>query len=92
MTKKTVKKRRLVFSLVAPDAKEVILVGDFNKWDRKKHPMKKDDEGIWNKIAMLSLGTHEYKFLVDGEWRNDPNNDQTCYNEHGTLNSVIIVS
>ena len=92
MPTKIKKKRRLTFSLDAPGAKEVFLVGDFNEWDIKKHPMKKNKRGIWNKIVMLSPGTHEYKFIVEGEWWHDPNNDQTCYNEHGTLNSVITVS
>jgi len=92
MSKKIDKKRRLTFSLDAPGAKEVLLVGDFNGWNTKKHPMKKSKRGIWNKIVMLSPGTHEYKFFVDGEWWHDPNNDQTCYNEYGTLNSLITVS
>lgn len=85
------KKRRLVFSLKAPLAKEVILMADFNKWDRKIHPMKQDKDGIWNKIVMIPSGRYEYKFLVDNEWWNDPNNPETCYNMHGTLNSVINV-
>lgn len=76
----------------APGAKEVILMGDFNKWDRSVHPMKKGNEGSWNKITMLSIGRHEYKFLVDGEWWNDPNNDQVCQNQFGTLNNVINVT
>jgi 1,4-alpha-glucan branching enzyme len=91
MPKKIIKRRRLTFTLDAPGAKEVMLVGDFNKWDNKAHPMRKNDKGIWNKIVMLSPGMHEYKFLVDGEWWHDPNNDQRCYNEYGTQNSVITV-
>ena len=89
---KTPTKRRRIFSLDAPSAEEVILMGDFNKWDKKAHPMKKNDTGSWTKITMLSIGRHEYKFLVDGEWWNDPNNDQVCYNEHGTLNNVLNIT
>jgi len=92
MPKKADIKRKMTFSLDAPDAKEVILMGDFNKWDRKRHPMEKNAKGLWNKIVMLSIGRYEYKFLVDGEWLHDPKNDQVFYNQHGTLNSVIIVS
>ena len=54
--------------------------------------MKKGEKGIWNKIVMLLPGTHEYKFFVDREWWHDPKNDQTCYNQHFTSNSVITVS
>jgi 1,4-alpha-glucan branching enzyme len=91
MPKKADIKRKLTFSLDAPGAKEVILVGDFNKWDRKRHHMEKNAKGLWSKIVMLSIGRYEYKFLVDGEWWHDPKNDQVCYNQHGTLNSVITV-
>jgi hypothetical protein len=42
-------------------------LGDFNKWNKDVAPMKKDEKGIWNKVVMLMPGTHEYKFLVDGE-------------------------
>jgi len=41
MPKKIDKKRRLTFALDAPGAKEVFLVGDFNEWNKKTHPMKK---------------------------------------------------
>jgi 1,4-alpha-glucan branching enzyme len=92
MPKKADIKRKLTFSLDAPGAKEVILMGDFNKWDRKRHPMGKNAKGLWSKAVMLSIGRYEYKFLVDGEWWHDPKNDQVCYNQHGTLNSVITVS
>jgi 1,4-alpha-glucan branching enzyme len=58
MPKKAEIKRKLTFSLEAPGAKEVILVGDFNKWDRKRHPMEKNPKGLWNKGVMLSLGRY----------------------------------
>jgi 1,4-alpha-glucan branching enzyme len=83
------KKRRLHFILDAPLAGSVILMADFNKWDNKIHPMKKDDKGIWSKTVVIPCGRYEYKFLVDGEWWNDPRNPEVCYNKHGTLNSVI---
>ena len=86
------KKRRQVFLLEAPSANEVILMADFNKWDRKVHPMKKDKNGVWNKAIIIPPGRYEYKFLVDGEWWHDPKNQEVCYNKHGTLNSVITVN
>lgn len=91
MNRKTSKRRRLVFLLEAPDAKEVILMADFNKWNRKTHPMKRDENGVWKKTVIVPLGRYEYKFLVDGEWWNDPRNQDVCYNQHGTLNSIITV-
>lgn len=92
MESNKIKKRRIVFKLEAPEAKEVILRGDFNHWNPKTHVMKKDDNGVWSKTVMLPSGRHEYKFLVDGEWWNDPNNNQTIQNSFGTLNNVLTVS
>jgi len=31
----------------APGAKEVYLMGDFNNWERKQYPLKKDQYGTW---------------------------------------------
>jgi len=28
---------------------------------------------------------------VDGQWQNDPNNDQTVANSFGTLNNILTV-
>ena len=85
-------KRRVMFSLEAPNARAVMVAGDFNRWNVKTHPMKKDNGGVWKKTLMVSPARYEYKFLVDGRWRNDPKNDQTCPNCFGTLNNVLTVS
>jgi 5'-AMP-activated protein kinase regulatory beta subunit len=87
-SKQMIKRRRVKFSFKTTAA-EVILMGDFNHWNPKKHPMKNDGSGTWNKIVVLSPGKYEYKFCVDGEWKKDPRNDQTCSNCFGTQNSVL---
>jgi len=89
---KKIQKRRITFKLEAPKAKEAILAGDFNSWDVKKHTMKKDAKGRWTKIVTLAPGGYEYKFLIDGEWQNDPNNDQVVHNSFGTLNNQLTVA
>jgi 1,4-alpha-glucan branching enzyme len=70
------KVRRIDFILDAPHAQSVLLVGTFNDWSLTKHPMKKDAQGQWKKTVMLTPGTHEYKFVVDGQWIEDPKNEQ----------------
>lgn len=87
-----IKRRSWTFSLEAAEAKEVFLVGDFNDWSPEKHPMRKDDSGMWNKRVLLSSGRHEYKFLVDGQWKEDPRNNRRCPNCFGSYNSVISFS
>ena len=89
--RKTAKRRRILFSIDAPQAHEVAVVGDFNTWDRVSHPLKKDDNGLWQKIMMLPPGRYEYKFLVDGQWRTDPNNPRQCTNCYGTNNNILHV-
>jgi 1,4-alpha-glucan branching enzyme len=90
-TQKKTQKKRITFKLEASEAKEAILAGDFNSWDLKKHTMKKDTKGRWTKIVTLAPGRYEYKFLVDGQWQNDPNNDQMVANSFGTLNNILTV-
>ena len=83
------KRRKVTFSYKDPHAVEVVLMGDFNNWNSKKHPMKNDGKGAWIKSVLLIPGAYEYKFLVDGEWRTDPGNPNKCSNCYGTYNSVI---
>ena len=84
-------RRKITFSLKAPNAKEVFLVGDFNNWDVRTNSMKLDKDGSW-KISLIFLpGRYEFKFLVDGKWRVGSKKVQTVLNCFGTLNHVLIV-
>ena len=88
----TPKRRKVVFTLVASQAREVFLVGDFNDWNEAKHPLKKNAKGFWEKTVMLFPGRDEYKYIVDGQWKRDPENPQSYPNCFGSSNSVINVS
>jgi 1,4-alpha-glucan branching enzyme len=90
-TKAIPKRRRTIFHLSAPDAGEVYLAGDFNNWDLRKHPMQKQENGVWKKTTMLFPGEYEYKFMVDGRWCTDPENDRMCWNRFGSQNNLIEV-
>ena len=80
-----------VFSLIAPEAKEIKLAGDFNGW--KPQTMRKcnDEQSTWEILVNLKSGKYQYKFVVDGDWKHDPANVETVQNKMGTLNSVIRV-
>jgi 1,4-alpha-glucan branching enzyme len=60
------------FSFRAPEAISVQLVGDFTHWQEKPISLRKDMGGVWHASVDLEPGTHMYRFLVDGEWRDDP--------------------
>ena len=87
--KPQLKRKRITLSIEAPYAETVLLMGDFNQWNEKKHPMKKGNHGMWEKIIMVPPGRYEYRFLVDGQWRNDSTNDQICANCFGSTNNIL---
>lgn len=60
------------FQFAAPAAKSVLLVGDFTEWHERGIPMHMDRNGIWTATVALLPGTHRYRYIVDGEWRDDP--------------------
>lgn len=69
-------------------AKNVFLAGDFNGWSPNAYPMKKEGDE-WVMQVHLSPGKHLYKFVADGNWIIDPNNELWEENEHGTGNSIV---
>jgi len=79
------------FTLNAPNANEVYLVGDFNNWDGAEFRMRKFKEGVHKKSVKLKPGRYEYRFVVDGEWWCDPENPNRQVNSFGSENSVIEV-
>ncbi len=62
----------VAFTVWAPNARAVRLIGDFNGWDGQSHPMRSmGDSGVWELfVPGLSAGT-VYKFQLltrDGGW------------------------
>jgi 1,4-alpha-glucan branching enzyme len=83
--------KKIQFIIEAVDAKKVSLVGEFNNWDPDADLMQIDKNGKWTKTKMLSPGNIQYKFWVDGQWIQDPENMRTCPNCFGTRNNVVKV-
>ena len=84
--------RKIIFEFSAPEAKEVSLVGNFNQWNSQANPMKKDKKGIWKVALPLEPGRYEYRFIADGNWKNDPSCSSRVVNEFGDENCVRIVT
>jgi 1,4-alpha-glucan branching enzyme len=80
------------FKLVAPDAKEVYLVGEFNDWNASQYRLRRYKHGTYKKKLQLKPGSYQYLFLVDGEWWTDPEHLERKPNPFGSENSVITVS
>ena len=64
--------RTQTFSFAAPSAMTVQLAGDFTHWQKEPISLRKGADGIWRVTVELSPGTHHYRFLVDGQWHDDP--------------------
>ena len=77
---------------VAPEAKSVLILGDFNEWDRDNAvEMKKQKNGIFKAVVELEAGKEfQFRYLIDGEaWENDWEADNYVATPFGVDNSVI---
>jgi 1,4-alpha-glucan branching enzyme len=71
-----------------PLAQSVLLVGDFTHWQENPISMKRGANGLWTAKVSLPPGRHSYRFLVDGEWRDDPECTLRVPNPYGTQDAV----
>ena len=82
------------FVLVAPDAKKVAVVGDFNGWDPKhaSYQAQHRGGGVWSVTASVPVGHHRYSFVVDDSlWVADPIAPRAVDNDFGVTNSTLVV-
>jgi hypothetical protein len=87
--------RAVKFVLIAPDAKHVAVVGDFNGWDSSANPMTtRTPDGRWTVFVPLRPGLHVYSFVVDGDhFLADPSAPMAPDDGFGSSrkNSVVVV-
>jgi Glycogen recognition site of AMP-activated protein kinase len=84
--------KRTEFRLEAPHAKNVKLAGDFTEWQHHPLNLAKAQDGAWSVNVPLYPGHYSYRYIVDGEWRDDPHSTRHVPNPFGTTNSVIDVA
>lgn len=85
--------KSVTFTVRADAGKSVYLAGSFNQWNPTgKKMLDKKNEGVYTATVKLAPGRYEYKFVIDGVWCADPENLDFVQNDHGTLNSVIVVT
>jgi len=90
-TKRSEMLKKTEFKLSAPQAQSVFIAGDFNQWNPSSHPLKAGANGTWRISFGLKPGRYEYRFIVDGEWQNDPACSSFVENPFGTSNSLKIL-
>jgi 1,4-alpha-glucan branching enzyme len=83
--------KKVQFEFSAPEAREVFVAGEFNHWDERANPLKKDKNGLWKITLPLTSGKYEYRFLADEKWENDPSCSGCVSNDFGSQNCVRVV-
>jgi chromosome partitioning protein len=87
--------REVVVEYRDPQANDVRIAGDFNGWvpDRgvESQVARVGNTRVWRKVMRLKPGTYEYRYVVDGEWRDDPSNPDRVATPVGPSNSLLVV-
>jgi serine protease AprX len=85
---------RLMFVFHDDAAKSVAVAGDFNRWSTAATPLERNGSGLWStEIDVPRAGRFAYKFIIDGtRWVEDPGNGMKAPDNHGGLNSVLVIA
>jgi len=78
------------FSITIAGAKEVMIAGDFNKWNPEGLVLVKKSAKTWEAIVPLPPGRYRYLCRIDGQDLLDPMNPDTEF-EAGRKVSVLTV-
>ena len=82
--------KEVTFTVEAPAAKDIYIVGDFNDWKiNDESRFTRQENGSWEKRMGLNQGRYRYKFLVDGAWTLDSMNPELEPNAFGTFDSIM---
>jgi len=73
----------------APKARAVAVTGCFCGWDPIAHPLKRHRNGTWKATLILPPGQYEYRFVVDGQWQDDPASTERVPNAFGSENCIL---
>ena len=84
-------KGNVTFQLLGyPNANLVAVAGSFNNWNQSQILFAKKEDR-WVCRIKLEPGKYFYKFIVDGDWIEDPSNPNTEDDGNGNVNSVLMV-
>ena len=81
----------MTFDLKNTHAQSVYITGSFNDWSLDEAYRLKKENGRWSLTLPLPQGVHRYRFIIDGHWREDPENPRKEQNPFGDINSLIEV-
>ncbi|MBU9888569.1 MAG: AAA family ATPase [Candidatus Omnitrophica bacterium] len=81
----------VLFQFVSKTASSVEIAGDFNHWIAEPL-LRRNQEGLWQRVIPVEQKTFRYKFIVDGEWQVDPHQPIQRENAFGGVDSYAELS
>ena len=81
----------VVFKFEAPPGAEVYVAGTFNNWNSTAIHLGDNHKGTYVATVLLPPARYEYKFIVNGDWRNGPEGHEQIPNAFGTMNTVMVI-
>jgi len=82
--------KSVMFTVHGEKGRNVYLAGSFNNWNPSSKKMTFKN-GVYSTSVKLIPGSYQYKFIIDGTWCADPENEKSVPNDQGTFNSIIDV-
>jgi len=81
------------FSVLAPTATSVALVGSFNGWSPTAHRMASTgSDGLWSLVIPLPQGEHQFMYVINGKtWLVPPLAEDFVTDGFGTKNGIVVV-
>lgn len=88
---------RVTFTLpkiAASDAKNVCIVGDFNGWNIRENPMKKQKNGDYTiKLDLESGKEYQFRYFInESKWENDWNADKYVKSLYGDSDNSVVMT
>jgi 1,4-alpha-glucan branching enzyme len=82
---------KVTFTVAAKEANNEAVVVSFNDWNAQSSPLKKLKNGSFKgTIDLEAAASHEFKYLIDGAFVNEPEADGYPWNDYaGGENSLI---
>ncbi|HWN68481.1 MAG TPA: protein kinase, partial [Haliangium sp.] len=73
--------------------RRIFLAGSFNGWNPSSDYLLRDDDGdgTYSVTVRLGPGVYQYKFVIDGDWVQDPHAPSTSPDGFGSSNGLIEV-
>ena len=82
---------KVTFTVDAPEAKGVYVVGDFNDWDIEATPLSRLKNGTFKGTLEFKTGiSYEFRYYIDGVYVNDEDADDYIWNSYAADENGIL--